>query len=272
MDPAENRIFERRGDLVLFSQRGVKLWFPNDTADSEFYGWLDEMIATIGTVVHGAKIVEKPNDREDPRRNTGVYYDTDDLRLLREHLVLRTTSNPKTHAFCAFKRGEDEHHVRQDHRYVFDGNEKRTIQLDPASDQAIAIVKALLARTDIEHPGSYLREATGLAGEDLSPALLVAQYRRTFYVWLDGRDALRCSLDRVDTTNIRIPPAKRVEAHFSEVELPIFPRISPEVLADARVNDLIEALRSSLEERFGAYEVSDSKYRRAAKALDVLTD
>src|SRR6266568_516649 len=93
-----------------------------------YFDWLDGVIAGIGRLIPGAAIREKANDRLDPRRNTGVYYDTSDYRLLHSHMVLRTTSNPKTHAFCAFKYGADDNDVRRDHRYVFDGEEKKTIQ------------------------------------------------------------------------------------------------------------------------------------------------
>jgi hypothetical protein len=259
------RSFRRDGDFVVFNQYGLKLDFNNAVPDAVYYDWLDEVISRIGEMVRGASIIEKEGDRTEPRRNTGVYYDTQDYRLLAANMVLRTTSNPKTHAFCAFKLGEDQDHVRRDHRHIFDGADKTTIQLAPTSPEAEAIVKRLLSRTDIVHPGVYLAELTGISGSELVQSLCLAQYRRTFYVLLDGRDALRCSLDRVDVSNLRLPMADREELHFSEVEVPIFPRITPDVASDPRLLELIDTISTSLQERFGVHIVSDSKYRRAAQ-------
>jgi hypothetical protein len=261
------QLFKRAGDLILFSQYGVKLDFDNGTTNAEYYGWLDGAVEGIGEAVPGASIIEKPNDRIQPRRNTGVYYDTADYKLLRGDAVLRTTSNPITHAFCAFKLGEDEQHVRRDHRYVFEGEDKRTIQLAPASPEADAIVKGLLSRVDITHPGTFLRERMGISGDALMQSLCLAQDRRTFYVLLDGSDALRCSLDRVEVTDLRRPESARVRSYFSEVELPVYPRISPAVAADARLGQIISVLADTLQARFGVAFVSDSKYRRAARAV-----
>lgn len=270
VEGTDEPIFRRIGDLVLFNQYGIKLDFRNETSDEEYYSWLDNMIRRIGTLMPGAKIVEKAGDRQDPRRNTGVYYDTAGYRLLHEHMVLRTTSNPRTHAFCAFKYGADENDVRRDHRYVFDGDEKRTIQLGPTSEAAVSIVRRLLRREDIDHPGTFLKEATGITADDLTPAVLLAQYRRTFYVWLDGEDALRCSLDRADVSDLRANDEAVAPVHFSEVELPIYPRISPTLMRDPRVTELIQILARSLVETFGVEAVQDAKYRRAAHCLGLL--
>jgi hypothetical protein len=256
--------FQRDGDFVVFNQYGLKLDFDNTTSDAVYYDWLDEMISHIGQTVRGASILEKTGDRVEPRRNTGVYYDTQDYRLLAANMVLRTTSNPKTHAFCAFKLGEDKEHIRRDHRYVFDGDEKKVIQREPTSRKAEAVVKRLLSRTDIVQPGVYLNELTGISGSELKQSLCLAQYRRTFYVLLDGCDALRCSLDRVDVCNLRMQPSDIEWLHFSEVEVPIYPRITAEVSRDARLMELIDAISQSLQERFGACIIDDSKYRRAA--------
>jgi hypothetical protein len=263
--------FRRDGNLVLFNQFGPKLDFKNETTNAEYFVWLDSMTERISDQVPGAQILEKPNDRIDPRRNTGVYYDTDDYRLLHSHMVLRTTSNPKTHAFCAFKYGADENQVRRDHRHIFDGEEKRRIQLAPASAAAANIVRTLLSREDTRHPGTFLKEATGIAPDQLHPAICVAQYRYTFYVLLDGQDALRCSLDRADVANLRQPEASRGTGMFSEVELPIYPRIGPSMLADPRVIQLITSLSTALQESFGVTFVHDAKYRRAARILGLLT-
>jgi hypothetical protein len=261
------RSFHRQGDFVVFNQYGLKLDFDNDTPDAVYYDWLDEVISRIGEMVRGASIIEKDNDRTEPRRNTGVYYDTQDYRLLAANVVLRTTSNPKTHAFCAFKLGEDRDHVRRDHRHIFDGEEKTMIQRAPTSPEAEGIVKKLLSRTDIVQPGMSLTDLTGISGSELAQSLCLAQYRRTFYVLLDGRDALRCSLDRVDVTNLRLPPSDREQLRFSEVEVPIYPRITPDVAKDPRLQQLIDAISMSLQIRFSAGVVSDSKYRRAARLV-----
>jgi len=260
-------VFVRSGDFVRFQQYGVKLDFPNEVGNEEYYSWLDEMIASIDRLVPGARIVEKEQDRSDPRRNSGVYYDTDDYRLLCGHMVLRTTSNPKTHAFCAFKYGADEKGIRRDHRYIFDGEDKFTVQTSPTGDAAVAVVKRLLSRQDVMHPGIVLAEATGIQPQDLTPALLLVQHRRTFYVWLDGEDALRCSMDRAEVTDLRSVGGTAKTGRFSEVEVPIFPRISPGLLDDPRVQELIDVLSGSVTDRFGVTVVHDSKYRRGARTI-----
>jgi hypothetical protein len=257
--------FRREGGFVVFNQYGLKLDFDNDTPEALYYDWLDDMISYIGEVITGASIVEKENDRTDPRRNTGVYYDTQDYRLLAYNVVLRTTSNPKTHAFCAFKLGENQNQIRRDHRHIFQGDDKATIQRAPTSPAAEAIVKTLLGRADIVQPGKYLYDLTGISGSELMQSLCLSQYRRTFYVLLDGRDALRCSLDRAEAYNLRLPPSGRETMHFSEVEIPIYPRIMPEVASDSRLHNLIDTISDSLRERFGCRIVADSKYRRAAR-------
>ena len=261
------QVFKRTGDLILFSQYGLKLEFDDSVTNAEYYEWLDDAIESIGGIVPGASIIEKPNDRVQPRRNTGVYYDTVDYRLLRGDAVLRTTSNPVTHAFCAFKLGEDGQHVRRDHRYVFGGDDKRTLQLEPTSAEAEAIVKRLLRREDVTQPGTFLRAHMGISGYDLMQSLCLAQDRRTFYVLLDKCDALRCSLDRVEVADLRKLESERVAACFSEVEIPVYPRISPAIAVDARLGTLISTLADSLRTRFGVDFVGDSKYRRAARAI-----
>ncbi|WUJ69941.1 hypothetical protein OG809_33190 [Kribbella soli] len=266
---SDDPTFRREGDLVLFRQYGPKLALDDAVPNTDYFAWLDEITDTIGDHIPGAEIREKENDRIEPRRNTGVYYDTTDLQLLHGHMVLRTTSNPKTHAFCAFKYGLDQNDVRRDHRYIFDGDRKRTIQLQPTSPAAAAVVHELLARTDIQHPGTFLAQATGIRGDQLEPALCVAQYRYTFYVLLDGQDALRCSLDRADVENLRQPAGVRDRGTFSEIELPIYPRIEPSVLADPRTRALMDLLSGALAARFQARPVADSKYRRAARVLTI---
>jgi hypothetical protein len=263
-------VFVRDENFVQFNQYGIKLDFPDGVDDRMYYEWLDEMISAIGQLVPGAEIVEKLAARSDPRRNSGVYYDTADYRLLRNHMVLRTTSNPKTHAFCAFKYGEDEHGVRRDNRHIFEGADKLAIQMNPTGEQAVATVRRLLSRQDIMHPGIVLGRATGIRPDELTPALSLIQYRRTFYVWLDKSDALRCSLDRAEVTDLRNTSTNVNRGHFNEVEVPIYPRISPLLLADERVQRLIDSISRSLVDQFGATEVHDSKYRRGARVIGLL--
>ena len=110
--------------------------------------------------------------------------------------MLRTSCNRITHAFCAFKAAEDGDGIREDHRHVFADAEKRTIQVAPASFEAVAIVTRLLARRDIDHPGRSLHREYSIDPTTLEPAIQLDDYRYTFFVWLDERDALRCSIDR----------------------------------------------------------------------------
>jgi hypothetical protein len=269
--PTADPIYARTGDFAVFNQLGVKLVFPNEVSNEEYYTWLDDMHRKVGTLVKGAEIAEKSYARAEPRLNTGVYYDTEDHRLLRAGAVLRTTCNIKTHAFCAFKLSEDEHNVRRDHRYSFDGEDKATIQKAPTSPEAVAAVKRLLARTDIEHPGTHLRERFGITGDDLTPAVCLRQYRHPFFVWIDKKDALRCSMDRVKVHNMRLPEADRNEVPFSEVELPVYPHLDDDIANDPRLIEVIEALADSLRTRFGIAPIADSKYQRAANALGIGT-
>jgi hypothetical protein len=264
-----NAVFRRDGNFVRFNQYGLKLGIGDKVTDADYYLWLDEMIANLGEIVPGGAIVEKDDARTEPRYNAGVYYDTADYRLLRGRMVLRTTCNPKTHAFCAFKYGQDENHVMRDHRHIFEGAEKLAIQQSPTSDEAVGIVKGLLGREDIMHPGIVLRQATGITADELTPAMLLIQYRKTFYVLLDNDDALRCSLDRVTATDLRVPPGDRTAKSFNEVEVPVYPRIKEPVASDPRLEQLISALSNSLIERFGANLIQESKYQRAAAALGV---
>lgn len=266
-----NAVFQREGNFVQFSQYGLKLNISDNVSDAEYYQWLDEIITRIGEMVPGGTIVEKDDARTEPRYNAGVYYDTADYQLLRGRMVLRTTCNPKTHAFCAFKYGQDENHVMHDHRHIFEGVDKLTIQRDPTSEEAVMIVKNLLRREDIMHPGMVLRQATGITPDKLTPAILLIQYRKTFYVLLDGDDALRCSLDRVAAIDLRIPHEGRTEKCFTEAEVPVYPRIKENVACDPRVEQLISTLSGSLIARFGASMIKESKYQRGAAALGVGT-
>jgi hypothetical protein len=262
-------IYARNGNFAIFNQFGVKLDFGSGTTKAEYYEWLDQMKGDIGRLIPGAEIAEKSYARAEPRLNTGVYYDTVDYRLLKSDLVLRTTCNRKTHAFCAFKFGEDDRNIRRDHRYIFEGEQKATIQNAPTSPESVGIVRGLLARTDIEHPGIHLAEATGIRGADLSPAVCLEQYRHPFFVWLDKRDALRCSMDRVEVYDLRVAEAARVRRPFGEIELPVYPHIDDEVARDPRLAELIQVLSNSLRNRFGIGLIGQSKYQRAARALGI---
>lgn len=264
------KVYDRKGDFAVFNQIGLKLDFSNDISDEDYYKWLDEMKENIGKLVSGAEIAEKSYARVEPRLNTGVYYDTDEYRLLKSGMVLRTTCNIKTHAFCAFKLDEDNRGVRRDHRYIFDGEAKKTIQMNPTSNEAIGYVKSMLSRTDIDHPGIHLEKMTGIKAEDLSPALCIKQYRHPFFVWIDSKDALRCSMDRVTTFDLRKNEIDREEIPFSEIELPLYPHLEDTMLEDPRLFEVINVLADSLKKRFGVKEIQDSKYQRGAKLLGLI--
>ena len=264
--PTAEPIYAREGEVVVFNQLAVKIEMDGVSND-DYYAWLDDMKAAIGRSIAGAEIAEKPGARETPPLNTAIYYDTPDLQILETGALLRTSCNKITHAFCAFKAAEDENKVRRDHRYVFDGIEKQTIQSSPDSDASVAIVKRLLARTDINHPGTYLRSSYGIDPRTLIPTVRLDDYRYTFFGWLHGRDALRCSIDRAFVTNLRLPPEQRREMPVTEVELAIYPRIDPEVARDPAVVDMITLLRDDLCRRFDTRVTTDIKYQRAATAL-----
>lgn len=264
--PADEPVYVREGNFVVFNQLAVKIEMDTVSND-DYYAWLDETKANAGDLVPGAELAEKEKARESPPLNTAIYYDTEDFQILRTGALLRTSCNKITHAFCAFKAPEDEHSVRRDHRNVFDGEDKRTIQRAPDSPEAVAIVKRLLARKDIEHPGTHLERMFGIRGEDLIPTVRLDDYRYTFFAWLDQRDALRCSLDRYFVSNLRLPPDQRERLPVSEVEVSVYPRIEPDVAKDPRVVDLINALTDSLTSRFGVSVTTDIKYQRSAGAL-----
>lgn len=266
--PSREDVYTKREHVVVFNQLAVKI--PMDTVSNEqYYTWLDRMTLSIGQLVPGAQIAEKEHARETPPLNIAVYYDTDDYQILPTGALLRTSCNRITHAFCAFKMAQDGHSVRKDHRYVFDGEEKRTIQQAPTSKEAVVIVKRLLARKDIEHPGTYLEKYYNIKGEDLLPALSLDDYRYTFFVWIDKKDALRCSIDRAFVANLRLPESQQQKVPFSEVELAIYPRIDPQTAQDPRVVELIKVLSDSLCQEFGVRITTAIKYQRAAEVLGI---
>lgn len=264
--PSHEPVYAKHDTGVIFNQLALKIKMDHVTND-QYFSWLDDMRADVGNMVRGARIVEKEKARTAPPLNTAVYYDTADYRVLTTGALLRTSCNKITHAFCAFKMTEDEHAVRRDHRYVFADDEKRTIQADPTAPEAVAIVKRLLARKDIEHPGTFLEQNFGIRGEDLEPAIGLDDYRYTFFCWLDRKDALRCSVDRAFVWDLRASAAQPRKIPVSEVELAVYPRVDPEVASDSRLPEVIESLATSLCRRFGTEITKDIKYQRAAKSL-----
>ncbi|MFG2981703.1 hypothetical protein ACGFYQ_10645 [Streptomyces sp. NPDC048258] len=261
-------VYTKNGNSALFNQLALKIEMDS-VSQQDYYAWLDDATRTIGAAVPGAQIAEKENARKSPPLNTAVYYDTADHRVLPTGALLRTSCNKITHAFCAYKGAHDEHSVRRDYRYIFDGAEKSTIQDAPASDEAVSIVYKLLRRTDIQHPGILLQKEHGIDPTQLTPALLLEDYRYTFFVWLDGKDALRCSLDRAFVSNLRLHEDERSVRPVSEVELAIYPHISDEIAGDTRVVSLIKELSRSLCERFDTRVTTDIKYQRSAKSLGI---
>jgi hypothetical protein len=261
-------IYTRTGSNVVFNQLAVKIAMDN-VANERYFAWLDRTKAVIGQNIVGAKIVEKPSARASPPVNTAVYYDTTDYRILQTGALLRTSCRKDTHAFCAFKQAEDDHGVREDHRYVFQGEEKTIIQAAPTSPEAVAIVKSLLSRSDFRHPGNYLQERYGIDPKMVSPSICLDDHRSHFFVWLDEQDALRCSIDRATVWNLRLPEHEQKKRPVSEVELAVYPRIQEKIARDRRVVDLIHLLRDSLCREFGVQIISDIKYQRAAKVLGI---
>jgi hypothetical protein len=262
----DEAVFRRIENLVIFKQTGEKI--DMDTvSDDQYFAWLDSMIDSIGNLVNGAEIAEKPDARSNPPLNTAVYYDTEDYALLGTGSLLRTSCNKITHAFCAFKLARNDEGVRKDHRYMFAGDEKKLIQDDPTQPAAAALVRDVLGRDSEATPGPYLYEHYGITPEMVSPVLRLDNYRYGFYVWLDKKDALRCSLDRASVTGLRHPDR---EGKFSEVELAVYPRISEDVASDPRVQQLMAVLSNSLKETFGVETTRMIKYQRAASVLGLL--
>jgi hypothetical protein len=266
--PTDEAVYTKLGSVVVFNQLAVKIEMDS-VSNGEYFEWLDRMTEELPEILPGAQIVEKKHARVSPPLNTAVYYDTPDYRILPTGALLRTSCNKVTHAFCAFKMAQDDLSVRRDHRYVFFGKEKHAIQEDPASERSVGIVRALLARTDIEHPGTFLREHLGVGPTLLRPAIHLDDLRYTFFVWLDEQDALRCSIDRATVMDLRLPEEERERRAVSEVELAIYPRVQPHIAHDSRVADLIRQLSRSLESKFDTRITTDIKYQRAAHALGI---
>lgn len=263
-------IYNRRGNFAIFNQLGVKVDLGT-VPDEEYFAWLDRTTERIGDLVPGAKMVEKesgkPDSRDTPTLNTAVYYDTPDYQVLRTGALIRTSCNIVTHAFSACKLARSDGSVRKDHRFIFDGEEKLTIQRAPTSPEAVAIVRRLFARTDIDHPGRILQAHYGINPEELYPSIVLERYICSFFAWLDRKDALRCPMDRCWVRNLRIPESERRREHFQEVEFNIYPHVPPEIEGDPRVVDLIQTLTRLACEELGGRVITDIKYQRGARAL-----
>jgi hypothetical protein len=262
-------IYISRQDVTLFNQLAVKVEMDTVSND-DYYRWLDDTKNIIGSVIIGAEIAEKKNARGEPPLNIAIYYDTPDYRLLPTGALLRTSCNIVTHAFCAFKGAQDNDSVRADYRYVFAGEEKRIIQTAPDSEDAVAIVRRLLSRSDIQHPGMYLKQYCGINPSILEPSIRLDDLRYTFFVWLDKKDALRCSIDRAHVVDLRIKEQRRQRMPVSEVEIAIYPHIDPKVARDSRVVQVIQFLTDSLCREFGVTVTKDIKYQRAARVLSIM--
>ena len=267
--PSSDLIYSKQADTILFNQLAVKIEM-DPVSNDQYYAWLDDMKSHIGSLIPGAEIVEKPTARSEPPLNVAIYYDTPDYRILPTGSLLRTSCNRITHAFCAFKLASDRNSVRSDFRYVFEGDEKKIIQEDPASERAVAIVQKLLARTDIEHPGVLLKTYLGIEGKDLIPAIRLDDYRYTFFLWIDKKDALRCSIDRAFVSSLRSGVSTPEVKPVSEVELAIYPHVAPEMSEEPRVVESITMLGESLCARFGVCVTQEIKYQRAARTLGIV--
>lgn len=250
----------------IFNQLAVKIDM-NHVDDNLYFQWLDDMIAILPKKIQGSRILEKEGVRSNPPVNTAVYYDTEDYKLLPTGSLLRTSCSILTHAFCAFKLAEDTKGNRLDRRHVFEGKEKETIQHKPYSENAISIVKKLLSRTDIEQPGTFLKQEFNITSDQVSPALVLFGSRSTFFVRIDEYDVLRCSIDRSDVADFRKDPECKNRKNFRECEISIYPRISKEISSDPRVIEMIKFLTQSLQDRFNSSILYDIKYQRGAKLL-----
>ena len=262
----DNPIFKVNTGHNIFNQLAVKVDMDN-VSDENYFDWLDRIINITADTIPGTTFLEKEGVRDNPPLNTAVYYDTNDYKLLYTGALLRTSCSILTHAFCAFKMPEDEYGNRLDRRHVFQGDDKKTIQLAPYSTESINIVKHLLSRSDIDHPGIFLKEEYNILAKDLSPALILLGNRSTFYVRIDDFDVLRCSIDRSNVFNYRNDMEGNNKKLFKECEISIYPRISEKISNDPRVTDLIYYLVDSLKETFQKNVIYDIKYQRGAKLL-----
>lgn len=264
-----NPVFKVNHGHNIFNQLAVKVDMGKIN-DEAYFEWLDHIIHTVPSLFPNTAFLEKEHVRKNPPINTAVYYDTSDYRLLPTGALLRTSCSILTHAFCAFKMPEDGHGNRLDRRHVFEGENKKTVQLAPYSKEAIGVVKQLLNRKDIDHPGMFLMQEFQISANELSPALVLFGSRSTFYVRIDNYDVLRCSLDRSKVFDIRNDPKEQNYQSFREVEISIYPRISAEISNDKRIINLIQYLVNSLVDSFSTQVIYDIKYQRGAKMLGIL--
>lgn len=262
------QIYSRHEDIILFRQLGQKIDLGH-VPSQEYYRWLDSAKQDIGRRIRGVEIAEREGIRENPPLNTGVYYDTPAYDILPTGALLRTSCGKATHAFCAYKAAEDGEGIRDDYRHVFEGTEKKAIQDDPISDESVGIVRQLLRRTDVTHPGTYLQRYHGIDPLTLSPALALDSYRAPFYLWVDGKDALRCPFDRYLVYDMRIPHFEREKILVKEVELTMYPHISEETARDPRVLEAFQYLSTEICAAFGTQETKAIKYQRATQALGI---
>lgn len=264
-------IFQENEGHNAFNQLAVKV-DANSISDSDYFAWLDKTIQTFKKDFPDFTFLEQEGVRFSPPLNTAVYYDTRQYSLLPTGSLLRTSCNKLTHAFCAFKMPEDQYGNRMDRRYVFKGHEKKTIQDNPYSDESVSVVKNLLGRSDIDHPGVFLEKSYGIRSPELSPSMVLFGHRSTFFVRIDGHDALRCSLDRSSVFDIRNDPHNRKTKKFREVEISIYPRIPKEISQDPRVVWLITFLTDSLISQFQTQVLHDIKYQRGSQLLGIDRD
>jgi hypothetical protein len=250
----------------LFNQLAVKVEMDR-VDDAAYFKWLDEVPAEIAKEIPGVTFLERDGVRTAPPTNIAVYYDTDDYKLLPSGALLRTSCSVLTHAFCAFKMPEDRFGNRLDRRHVFEGDKKAIIQNAPYSSEAVGIVKSLLSRTDIDHPGKFLKSEMNIDPTDLSPALILFGRRSTFFVRIDDLDVLRCSIDRSAVADFRRDPDCENRKEFREVELSIYPRIPEAIASDPRVVSTIEFLRESLCKSFDTQVTHNIKYQRGSELL-----
>lgn len=254
----------------LFNQLAVKVEM-DDVSDPDYFRWLDAVPGRIAKQIAGVTFLERDGVRQTPPTNIAVYYDTDDYALLPSGALLRTSCSVLTHAFCAFKMKEDQYGNRLDRRHVFEDEEKHTIQHAPYSPDAIAIVRRLLARKDIDQPGVFLKSEMGIDPSTLSPALVLFGRRSTFFVRIDDHDVLRCSIDRSAVADIRSDPECVHRKEFREVELSIYPKIPEAISSDPRVVEVIEFMRDDLCQEFDTKVTHRIKYQRGAELLGLGT-
>lgn len=262
-------VYEKNIGHNAFNQLAVKIDM-NSISDREYFDWLDMMILEVPKQILGVTFLEREGVRDNPPLNTAVYYDTSDYKILPTNALLRTSCSMRTHAFCAFKSAEDSYGNRMDRRHVFQGEQKKIIQEAPYSKEAISIVQSLLARTDLDHPGVFLKKELGISGVELSPAMVLLGHRSTFFVRLDDMDILRCSIDRSKVFDFRKDPDGHYKKEFREVEFSIYPHIPSKIVEDPRVVNIINYFVDSITNTLKCNIIYDIKYQRGSFLLNIL--